>query len=232
LTKARRYVMLRCVQKHKQVKIIMELLVATLVRVTRNNQEDATIRVRMIVDTVRNAPGVSNVRFYQSRESESYCVLLSTWEDEGFWQRGQERYNPRSLLLTSTHDLLAATPEQWQLNYLWGYSRPAAQPAVAAIHLATVRPDQVEQVQQTWIENLRRQAAAPTLAFAFLARGDSQHWKWAGRAQQHLSQPAELARRGAAQRILRRLALQGFPHLPEYRRHHTHLRPRTPVSAD
>jgi hypothetical protein len=185
----------------KQVKIAMELLVATLVRATRNNQEDATIRVRMIVDTVRNAPGVSNVRFYQSRESESYYLLLSTWEGEGFWQRGQERYNPRSLLLTSTHDLLAATPEQWQLNYLWGYSRPAAQPAVAAIHLATVRPDQVEQVQQTWIENLRGQAAAPALAFAFLARGRNEETASAGNEQHDstflnlLSWPGEAQRK-------------------------------------
>ena len=149
----------------------MELLVATLVRMTRNNSEDATIRVRMIVDTVRNAPGVSNARFYQSRESETYYFLLSTWEDESFWKRGQERYNPRDLLLTSTHDLLTSPPEQWLLNYLWGYSRPAAQPMVAAAHITTVRPDQAEQVQRAWIEHLRRQAAAPTLAFAFLARG-------------------------------------------------------------
>ena len=152
----------------------MELLVATLVRMTRNNSEDATIRVRMIVDTVRNAPGVSNVRFYQSRESEAYYFLLSTWEDEGFWQRGQERYNPRDLLLTSTHDLLAAAPGQWLLNYLWGYSRPAAQEIVVAAHLTTVRPDQTEQVQRAWIENLRRQAAAPSLTFGFLARGRSE----------------------------------------------------------
>jgi hypothetical protein len=57
------------------------------------------------------------------------------------------------------------------MHYLWGYSRPAAVPALAAAHLATIHPDQAERTQRGWIESLRRQAIQPLLSFAFLARG-------------------------------------------------------------
>ena len=64
-----------------------------------------------------------------------------------------------------------ASPEQWLMRYLWGYSRPSAQPAVAAAHLVTIRPDQAELVERSWIEGLRRQVTQPVVAFAFLAQG-------------------------------------------------------------
>jgi len=57
------------------------------------------------------------------------------------------------------------------MHYLWGYSRPASMPILAAAHLATIRPDQAERTQRGWIESLRRQAVQPMLSFAFLARG-------------------------------------------------------------
>lgn len=57
------------------------------------------------------------------------------------------------------------------MRYLWGYSRPAAAPILAAAHLATIQADQAERTQRGWIESLRRQAVQPSLAFAFLARG-------------------------------------------------------------
>jgi hypothetical protein len=56
------------------------------------------------------------------------------------------------------------------MQFLWGYSRPRAQPAVAAAHLVLVRPEMAERVQQNWLESLRRQAVEPVLAFALLAR--------------------------------------------------------------
>ncbi len=149
----------------------MELLVATLAHTTKGNDADALARVRLISETIRNAPGIINVRFYHSREGEAYYFMLTTWEDEEFWQKAQDRYNPKDLLLGSTSELLVAAPEQWLTYYLWGYSRPSAKPVIAAAHLATVRADQADRIQRGWIESLRRQAVQPTLAFAFLARG-------------------------------------------------------------
>ncbi|SRR6266567_1923710 len=149
----------------------MELLVATLAHTTKGNHEDALTRVRLVVDTVKKAPGIIHVRFYTSRESDAYYFILSSWEDEEFWQKAQERYNPRELLVNSGTELFTASPEQWVMHYLWGYSRPSAQPTIAAAHLATVRPDQAERIQREWIEALQRQAIQPTLAFAFLTRG-------------------------------------------------------------
>ena len=67
--------------------------------------------------------------------------------------------------------MLSATPQQWLMHYIWGYSRPAALPVLAAAHLANVRADQVEFVQQGYIKGLRQQAIQPMLAFALLARG-------------------------------------------------------------
>lgn len=151
----------------------MELLVATLARTLPNKEEDALARVRLISDTVRNAPGLVNARFYRSLGQDSYYCMLTTWEDEDFWQKAQERHNPRHLVLGSATELLATPPEQWLMSYLWGYSRPttSATHPVAAAHLVTLRPDQADPVQRGWIEGLRRQAVEPILAFAFLARG-------------------------------------------------------------
>src|SRR5579859_3014595 len=152
----------------------MELLVATLAHTALGNDVDGLARLRLISDTVRNAPGLVNARFYRSREPESYYFMLTTWEDEDFWYKAQDRYSPKNLLIGSTDELLTVPPEQWLMRYLWGYSRPSAQPVIAAAHVATVRPDQAIRVEQGWIEGLRRQAAQPTLAFAFLARDDNE----------------------------------------------------------
>ncbi len=149
----------------------MELLVATLAHIALGKDDDGTTRLRLISETIQNAPGLVNARFYRSREPESYYFILTTWEDEDFWYKAQDRYNPKNLLRGSTTALLAMHEEQWLMRYLWGYSRPSAQPAIAAAHIVTVRPDQVERVERSWIEGLRRQATQPALAFAFLARG-------------------------------------------------------------
>jgi len=149
----------------------MELLVATLAHTAAGKDVDGLARLRFISDTVRNAPGLVNARFYRSREPESYYFMLTTWEDEEIWQKEQDRYNLKNLLIGSAGGLLTTPPEQWLMHYLWGYSRPSAQPTIAAAHLATIRPDQANRVERGWIEGLRRQAVQPTLAFAFLARG-------------------------------------------------------------
>src|SRR5579859_361535 len=151
----------------------MELLVATLAHTPRGVNEDALARVRQVVDTMKNVPGVINTRLYAGREGEGCYFILTSWEDEEYWRKAQEqeRQNPRDLLLSAGSELLTAAPEQWQMHYLWGYSRPSALPAMAAAHLATVRPDATERIQRTWIETLQRQAAQLTLAFAFLTRG-------------------------------------------------------------
>ncbi len=153
----------------------MELLVVTLAHTSPGKDVDASSRIRLILETVRNAPGLVNVRFYHSREpADSYYVLLTTWEDEEFWQKAQARYSPRNLLLASDRELLTSPPEQWLMHYLWGYSRPSAQPNIAAVHIATIRPEQADRIERGWIESLLRQAMEPILAFAFLARGRSE----------------------------------------------------------
>jgi len=149
----------------------MELLVATLAHTTPGRDADGLARIRLISDTVRNAPGLVIARFYRSRGNDAYYFMLTTWEDEDCWGRAQERYNPKQLLLGSATELLIDAPEQWLMHYLWGYSRPASMPILAAAHLATIRPDQAERTQRGWIESLRRQAVQPMLSFAFLARG-------------------------------------------------------------
>lgn len=149
----------------------MELLVVTLAYTNLGRDADILARIRLICDTTRNAPGIVTVQSYRSRGRESYYVLLTTWDSEESWQRARERYSPKYLLLSSATDLLTASPEQWQMHYLWGYSRPAASPILAAAHLAYIHTEQADVTQQGWIEGLRRQATEPTLAFAFLARG-------------------------------------------------------------
>ena len=126
----------------------MELLVVTLAHITPGRDTDGLAHIRLISDTVRNAPGLVISRFYRSRGHDSYYFMLTTWEDEESWRRAQERYNPKQLLLGSTAELLIDPPEQWLMHYLWGYSRPAAVPILAAAHLATIRADQADRTQR------------------------------------------------------------------------------------
>lgn len=150
----------------------MELLVVTVAYTLSGRDADTQARIRFMSDTVRNAPGLVSSRFYRSHgnTTDSYYLMLTTWDDEENWQRAQERHNPRQILLNSTKELLVAAPQQWLMRYLWGYSRPAATPIAAAAHLCTTRPEQAEFVQQKYVEGLRHYATRPMLAFAFLAR--------------------------------------------------------------
>src|SRR5579883_2654394 len=148
----------------------MEQLVVTLAHIAAGRDTDALALIRLITDTVRSAPGINTAQCYRSCNTTSYFLLLTTWEDADSWHKARDRYNPRDLLLTAA-DLLAAPPEQWQMQYLWGYRRPIASPALSAVHLAAIRPAVIEQAQQTWMQGLQQQTLQPTLAFAFLARG-------------------------------------------------------------
>jgi quinol monooxygenase YgiN len=148
----------------------MELLVVTLAQANPSREGEALARMRLISDTIRNAPGLSNARFYRSREPESAYFLLTTWESAEWWQKAQERQSPYRLLQTSPAGIFPTPPDQWLMHYLWGYSRPLAGTAVAAAHLALVRLEQSERVQQAWLESLQQQAVEPILSFALLAR--------------------------------------------------------------
>ncbi len=152
----------------------MELLVATLAHTAPGKDAEGLARIRLISDTVRNAPGLVGAQFYRSRGLDSYYFILTTWEDQDLWNKAQERYNPRQLLLGSATELLTNQPEQWYMQYLWGYSRPSASPILASAHLAMLYPDQGERAQRAWIESLHRQVGQSLLAFAFLARGSSE----------------------------------------------------------
>jgi quinol monooxygenase YgiN len=149
----------------------MELLVVTLAHTNTGRDADILARMRLIADTVRNAPGLVVSQAYRGQGTTAYYLLLTTWDTEESWQRAQERYNPKYLLLGSATELLTTLPEQWGMHYLWGYSRPAAAPILAAAYLAHMRSHQIDDTQQRWIEELRQQAIHPTLAFSFLARG-------------------------------------------------------------
>lgn len=148
----------------------MELLVTTLIQANPTYEGEALARMRLISDTVRNAPGLNNARFYHSRDPGGYYVLLTTWESMEWWQKAQERHSPYKLLQDSPAGIFSASPDQWLMQYLWGYSRPLAGTAIAAAHLARVHPETVGHVQQVWLESLQRQAVEPVLAFALLAR--------------------------------------------------------------
>ncbi len=149
----------------------MELLVVTLARTAPSREADGLAQIRLVNDTVRYAPGLVTLRAYRSREAETYYLTLTTWEDEEAWQKAQERYNPKQLLVAGASDLLLIPPKQWLMHYLWGYSRPATQTVLAAAHVASIRPDQTEYARRGWVESLRREVVQPTLASAFLARG-------------------------------------------------------------
>lgn len=148
----------------------MELLVATLVYIVPGKDSDSLAPIRFVLDTLRYAQGLVSLRSYRGKGE---YLTLTTWEDEECWQQAQERHNPKRLFQAAASDLLLAPPKQWLMQYLWGYSRPAAQPTLAAAHLASIHAEQAEYVQRGWIESLRRQVAQPTpaLAFACLARG-------------------------------------------------------------
>jgi heme-degrading monooxygenase HmoA len=151
----------------------LELLVVTLVRAVPGSETDNLSHMRFVMGTVRNAPGVVSIRSFSGSEEEAYYLILTTWEDEELWQKAQERYSPKRLLMRSAPDMLVSPPKQWLMHYLWGYRRPGAPTVLAAAHVASIRSEQAENARRGWIESLRRQVVQPTVtvASALLARG-------------------------------------------------------------
>ncbi|MGH2482480.1 MAG: antibiotic biosynthesis monooxygenase family protein [Ktedonobacteraceae bacterium] len=178
----------------------MELLVITLVQTNQAREAEAMAHIRLIADSVRNAPGLLNARFYRGKEPDNAYFILTTWESSEWWHKTQERHDPRMLLLNAPVGIFLAPPDQWLMQYIWGYSRPLAQPVVVAAHLALVRADQVALVQQSWLESLRQQAIEPILAFALLARTIEEAAGDSTRTPSQPLQAPELQRRPAGQR--------------------------------
>ncbi len=143
----------------------------TLAYTNPSREADILARMRLISDTLRNAPGMMGSQFYRGQGNGAYYILLTTWDSAEGWRRAKERYSPRFLLLNSALELLTAAPEQWLMQYLWGYSRPTAPLALAAVQIVEVPGTQTVVTQKVWIEGLRRQATEPTLSNAFLACG-------------------------------------------------------------
>src|SRR5260370_28839303 len=102
----------------------MELLVVTLAQTNAGYDADILARIRLVADSVRNAPGLITSRFYRgsNRGNAYYYVMLTTWDSQEGWQRAKERYSPKFLLLNSASRFLTALPEQWLMQYLLGYS--------------------------------------------------------------------------------------------------------------
>src|SRR5258708_14156474 len=105
----------------------MELLVATLAHTAAGKDVDGLARLRFISDTVRNAPGLVNAHFYRSREPESYYFMLTTWEDEEIWQKAQDRYNLKNLLIRSAGGLLTRHPWQCVIHSSSAAMRPPSE---------------------------------------------------------------------------------------------------------
>lgn len=158
-------------QERRRNKHRMELLVVTLACTNAENDPETAARVRMVAETTRLAPGLINIRSYQSRGKETCYALLSTWDDEESWQKAQERHSPRKQLINAASKHLTGEPEQWYLHYLWGYIRPASAPDILTLQLATVRPDKIEQTQQFWLKSLTQIVGETPPAYAFFARG-------------------------------------------------------------
>jgi quinol monooxygenase YgiN len=152
-------------------RISLELLVVTLASTLLGRDADSQARIRLISDTVRNAPGLIAARFYRSRGYNTSYLMLTTWDDPESWQRAQERHNPKALLQAEMAKSLSRVPQQWLMSYLWGYNRPAAIPTVATAHLMHIAPAQVEFAQRQCIAGLRHFATQPMLASGILGRG-------------------------------------------------------------
>lgn len=149
-----------------------ELLVVTLAHILPGKEREARIHVRTIAETLQSAVGLVSTRIYRGRDNGIAYLFLTTWEDEESWLKAQERHTPKHLL-QAAQDILATTPEQWLMYYIWGWTRPTMPSQLAAVHLITVAPQVVQTTQTSWLSGLRQPDLQSLLTFAFLARGIS-----------------------------------------------------------
>lgn len=150
----------------------MEILIGTMAYTTARYEAEVSTSVRLIIDTLQNAPGLVSARFYRGQGPLPYYLFFTTWADEESWQRAQRHYNPGELLLSAASDLLTAPPEQWHMHYIWGYHQPALPSNLAAAHIASVPPDKTKTCQQEWLHALRQQAILSLVGYSFLACGE------------------------------------------------------------
>jgi hypothetical protein len=147
-----------------------ELLIVTVAQMQSEKETLALARVRMIIETLRSAVGLTTAHFY--RGQNNIYVMLTTWEDKESWQKAQERHNPQQLLLDN-REVLAQPPRQWILTYTWGYRRPTAPPTLASAHLVILPEQELQQVQQRWQHELHQPELQASLTFGFLAQGST-----------------------------------------------------------
>ena len=146
-----------------------EILVVTVFHVAPHKDEQAQALMHQIQANMRSIPGMLTTQIYRGQKnSHSYC-MLTNWEDSEAWHKVQKRTNPMQQHSLPS-ELLTREAEQWQMGYLWGYSRPAHTTTITVAHLATGSPNDIDQIQQTWLKGLRQQNTHPTLSFAFIAR--------------------------------------------------------------
>jgi quinol monooxygenase YgiN len=149
----------------------MELIIATLASIRPGQDIDSLTRIRLVYDTLRNAPGVIASNLYHHRSESPYYLLITTWDDEASWKSADKRHNPQLLLRETMGDLLTSLPRQWYMHYLWGYSRAAQQPYIAMANLLAIPARQLRHANQECLLHLRPLTIQATLTFAFLAYG-------------------------------------------------------------
>jgi hypothetical protein len=145
-----------------------EILVVTLAYSVASRDIDAQAHVDSTRDHLRTAPGLLAINGYRGRSNTPYYFIFTTWEDEDSWYKAKEQYNPKQLLLTSA-ELFSAVPEQWVMSYIWGYTRPTADPTLTAIHLSNLPQRLGDADQNFWLQELYQYNLQTTMAFAFLA---------------------------------------------------------------
>ncbi len=149
----------------------MELLVATLAYMRRENEIDALTKIHQLADTLKGVRGLINMQAYRNRGQENCYLFLTTWEHEEAWRKDNEQHNPGKLLQETASGLLNTPPQQWLMLYLWGYRRPAAQISVITMQIVNIPSGQIKEAQRRWIGSLKQQAVEPLLAFASLSKG-------------------------------------------------------------
>lgn len=147
-----------------------ELLVVTLAHVLPGKEREARVHIRTIAEALQSAVGLISTRIYRGRDNGIVYLFLTTWEDEESWIKAQDRHTPKHLLLT-VQDILVASPEQWLMYYIWGWTRPTMPSQLAAVHLITLAPQTIQATQTHWLNGLRQPDLQTLLTFAFLARG-------------------------------------------------------------